>query len=903
MKALRYIFLFCLAALLLACVREDLTEPSEEATPSDKLCLRLGDVDTKLSYSGTTTTFSDGDYIGAVVCKLNDSGSYEYNCTMRWKYNSDGKITPDKIWTYSSDDSSWSLNSSLSYSADADDPPLFTYDSDSYVVVNSNEDLFLFFYYPFIDTETTQSDVPSYTSTESSSEDTDDTGEDSSSETSTTNLLMGMAGPSEASNVTTTSTSDDGSSTNTSVPSFDWESFPMFVNKDQSTSAKHQMSDFLWSNFTIGINSSSTGDHYVSFSKMTATIRVSSYKEIESIRLYSASSEDLIVIGQKIDLKDADLLDFESSDDVYSYSTLGTDEYLVPYNNTSSSSDDSDDETTYYYRFLLPQQASFSGTLKVKFADDSSTEESVSSLSKASAASSGRIVPMADSDTYSLTLSCVDASNSETSISPTIYYYTGDSAPSEGDSSWNTYSSAVSVTSGATVYYYASATGYTSSSVASTTVYADTQVQFSLSATSSSDDSSGGDSSDSSSNVDSGSDSGSSDSTGSYGSGSSGDNGGPTGGGMTVMADDETSSTTSYNVTLGFVDSDSDETVSGATIYYQIVSSDGSVGDTWSTYSSAVSVTSGYTIYYYASATGYSSSSTSACSAITSATAITVDLVPESYAVTLTAVDASGSTISGATMYYQIGSTSGDWSSTTSGSSVSVLYGRTIYYYATYDGDDYVSGSSSSASSSTITAATSLTYSLSDYWDINTALSFTSLATGCIYYVDIVEYSVYCYFDNSSGTITSSTYSTMLSDGTTSTDGLVTNASGVFSWGFDNTSGSPSTFVTTSATINGVVSGVESFSYLFKLEGSPKTYLQLVLSRKSDITVYLVYQSSAPKVKLVNSSDTTIDTQTATASSDNGYMTLKFSDIAAGTYKLMRSSGSCQLLLVTIESS
>lgn len=888
---------------LLSCTREEILEPTaEDAASGSGLSLCIGDVGTRLSYSGATTSFEDGDYIGAVVCKVGDDGTYEYYCTTRWKYNSSGKLTPDKIWTYSSSDGTWSSESDLlsdDYS-DSDSTPLFTYDNDCYVGVNSEDELYLFFHCPFIDPETEDlSAVPSYTSDE------------------TTTLLMGMAASSDASSVTS-----DG----VTVPAFDWESFPMFVNKDQSTSAAHQMSDFLWANFTIGISSSSTGTHYVSFSKMTATIRVKSYKEISDIRLYSADSSDPIVIGQKIDLKDAELADYDSSDEVYSYTVLGSDEYIIPYNNTSTSDDDG--ETTYYYRFLLPQQASFSGTLKVKFADGSSTETSTSSIGGASLfgsssarggaylSSSGGIVALADdSGSYSLTLSCV-SSDSGSSFAPEIYYYIGTSAPSQDSSDWGIYSSAVSVTSGNTVFYYASSDGYTTSTTASTTVYADTEVQFTLSSSSSNSggsgdtDSGGSDSGGSDSGGSGGSSDGSGDSGGSgdsngsgYSGGSNESSGGASTTGISTMADDSSDGSTSYSVTLNFVDSESGSTVDGATIYYYIGSTAPTEGSSdWSTYSSAVSVTSGSTIYYYASATGYTTSSTSACSLITSDTSITVDLTPESYTVTITAVDGSYTAISsGATIYYQIGSTSGDWSSVASGSSVSVLYGRTIYYYATYSGTDYSSGSASSASSATITADTSLTYALSDYWDISQTLSFTSLATGNIYYVNIVEYSFYCYFSKSDWESSGSSYSDIQSNGTTVTTALVTDASDVFSWGYDSTSGSPSTFGSgDSVTIDSDVIS-SSFTDYMKLEGTPKTYLQLTTSRKSDITVYLVYQTSTPAVKLVNSSGTTVDTQTATSSTDGTYMTLTFEDVSAGTYKIMRSSNTCHLLLVTVE--
>lgn len=363
---------------------------------------------------------------------------------------------------------------------------------------------------------------------------------------------------------------------------------------------------------------------------------------------------------------------------------------------------------------------------------------------------------------------------------------------------------------------------------------------------------------------------------------------------MSTMADDDTQTTTSYNVTLSFIDSDSNDAVNGATIYYQTVASGGNVGDTWTTYSDAVSVASGSSIYYYASATGYTSSSASACSTITSATSITVDLAPVSYDVTLSAVDASGSTISSATMYYQIGSTSGDWTSVSSGSSVSVLYGRTIYYYATYDGDDYVSGSSSTASSSTITAASSLIYTLSDYWDISSTLSFTSLATGCIYYVDIQEYLYTCYFDKSDTNISYSTPGSY-------TAGLVTSVSDVFKWGYTSTTPSTFSLLSSSVSINGT-----SYSSYFKFEGGKGTYLEFTARKGAKVTLYATGSSASKSsvgtsLYFMNSSET-ITFSTITFSSDSDYISSSFTVPSKGTYHLKASSGQSCLLLVTIES-
>ena len=315
-----------------------------------------------LTYNGVSTTIGNGELIGCVITKGDTKDVATYYATSAWEYHSStGYLTIDRWWVpeqlNGQTDYTWCL-----YEAVQDSKCDFlTYDSANYTGINSEDYLYFYFYYPFVDpTNEDASDLPSV------------------STNGVTTYQIGLpvgstyvsTGISSYSKVTRTETTDDdGNTTSTStykttsstvsLPAFDWETFPVFVGRDQSTLSKINYSDFLYDAYEVGANNETVGTLTLGFRKETSTIRVTSQTEISDVKLINGNNP--IKVGHYADLHEDE--DVTSSDpDDYQ---LSNDESISGYP-LSTSSDDG-----YEYRFILPPQSNWQG--RVQYTYDSTT--------------------------------------------------------------------------------------------------------------------------------------------------------------------------------------------------------------------------------------------------------------------------------------------------------------------------------------------------------------------------------------------------------------------------------------------------------------------------------------------------------------------------------------------------
>ena len=308
---------------------------------------------TRLTYSGSTTTFDNGDAVGCIICQLNASGDTTYVATSKWVYNTTyNTFMIQRYWTTQerttnnpsgftgttstttttsktrADDTETTTSTTLyayeptegdltnffiSYETtqntlgdDDDDDDL----GGGYTIISSDitDDypLLFFFYYPYIDPfETTWV--------------TTSTGDTLSSDTytATTNIHCwpidesdkylagfpaGAAGcsfnttsiyTSTISNGDTTQTTRTPSYTNTKVStSYNWRQMPYFVCMDQDATSPMalQASDMLYVRYSSAVSSSTAGNLRLSFAKMGSTLRILSTTDIVNARLVCYSS-------------------------------------------------------------------------------------------------------------------------------------------------------------------------------------------------------------------------------------------------------------------------------------------------------------------------------------------------------------------------------------------------------------------------------------------------------------------------------------------------------------------------------------------------------------------------------------------------------------------------------------
>ena len=325
-----------------------------------------------LSYDGVSTTMEDGTLIGCVITSGDTHSTATYYGTAAWKYNASGNyLTIDHWWTYDSTSLAWILHTASKGDTTQD----LTYDSSGYTGINTSDYLYFYFYYPFIDplvtdsesddSEFTLGDIPSVTAESTSSEELKTRADDDSS--TTTTYLMGMpvgediSGTSISSYTTASTTTEssglktraDDTTLSTAFPIFSWKEFPVFINQDQSTLAKHNMSDFLYDAYEAGVNNTTTGTLYLQLRKETATIRViSNTVELSDVKLYvpKDSTSGNIVRGSYISLyADSELSDTPANN------TLTNGDSIRAYDNT----DNAGSSYTADHRIIIPQQTSW----------------------------------------------------------------------------------------------------------------------------------------------------------------------------------------------------------------------------------------------------------------------------------------------------------------------------------------------------------------------------------------------------------------------------------------------------------------------------------------------------------------------------------------------------------------
>ena len=363
-------------SLLAACsdtndklVAEAEADDAQTPTTTGYMLITLDENYTRsLSYDGVSTTMDDGTLIGCVITSGDTHSTATYYGTAAWKYNASGNyLTIDHWWTYDSTNLAWILHTA----SEGDTTQDLTYDSSGYTGINTSDYLYFYFYYPFIDplvesssddSEFTLSDIPSVTTESASSSELKTRADDDSS--TTTTYLMGMpvgediSGTSIGSYTTASTTTEstelktraDATTLSTAFPIFSWKKFPVFINQDQSTLAKHNMSDFLYDAYEAGVNNTTTGTLYLQLRKETATIRViSNTVELSNVKLYvpKDSTSGNIVRGSYINL----YADSELSD-TPDYNTLANGDSIRAYDNT----DNAGSSYTADHRIIIPQQ-------------------------------------------------------------------------------------------------------------------------------------------------------------------------------------------------------------------------------------------------------------------------------------------------------------------------------------------------------------------------------------------------------------------------------------------------------------------------------------------------------------------------------------------------------------------
>ncbi|MDO4158991.1 MAG: hypothetical protein Q4D41_00870 [Prevotellaceae bacterium] len=354
-------FLLALLAIVSLCscsneldIVSDITDDSAAADTNSGFYFTVPS-ETRLTYSGSSTTFSSGDTIGCVIAtKTNDT--YTYTANTQWIYKS-GALVLNKMWTESNGTTS---------QITLDSNPYLETDNKGYIKVNSADPIYFFFYYPYIDSDVLGNENMNVNIPTNSSD----------------SYLMGQV----ASSSSVTINNSEG--TATSYTPYSWTEYPIFVNTNQSTQWLHSIGDFLYASYTnsdegISSNNVPTTSCSLNFAKKTATVRVVSSTALSDVKMTAGATG--IVVGQKIDL---------STGTLNAYTETSGDYLLV----------DNIDITPYKvsekeYRFVLPEQdfSTLEPTLSFSYSkasSDGSTTENVSAsqgLSNFGSLSAGKI--------------------------------------------------------------------------------------------------------------------------------------------------------------------------------------------------------------------------------------------------------------------------------------------------------------------------------------------------------------------------------------------------------------------------------------------------------------------------------------------------------------------------------
>ena len=393
----RLLAVFTLLSSLFTSCSDDYTMENADLQTEQALSTAAGfsvkptNESTRLTYDDLSTTFSNGDSVGCIICTMtsstDDSGnttySYDFVANSLWTYIEDSvAFVIKKYWQVPSTDDTSSDDSNtttltLVEPAENSSSYLISY-SGAKTLINSSDNLYLFFYYPFIDPEeSTLQNVPSYTTTN------DD-------ETTSTTYLCGPPSAYTNDNSTTLySYPATESKTTLTLTPYSWRNWPLFVNSCTST-VSNSMGDWMDARYLYGVNNTTTGNINIQFKHRTAAICINAATDISNVKIVladgsgesgdtgntggSGSTEttqtttttpDSIKIGQLIDLASGKLKDFDTSStstpDQYAYLTQSSDT-LYPYKIDAQN-----------YRFYLPAQDNWAGRLIYSYDYEDST--------------------------------------------------------------------------------------------------------------------------------------------------------------------------------------------------------------------------------------------------------------------------------------------------------------------------------------------------------------------------------------------------------------------------------------------------------------------------------------------------------------------------------------------------
>lgn len=392
--------------MLLAACADDIGPVMDDATTTvgnEGFRFLVAGNASRLTYDDVSTSFSTGDSIGCVICTMSstdttaDDGtttttySYDFLAYSLWTYTSSGTLICKKYWK--TPDSGTKLTATTTTEGSATD--MVTYSGTNTVVNYSDQNIYLFFHYPYVDPDETTNSL-----TEVARTVTDET----------TTYLMG---PPSA--VASTTTAEDGTTTAlytypsaSKLTSYSWRAWPLSVLTNTSATSNTK-GDWMDARYLYGVNPTTSSDITLQFKHRTAAICVTAGETLYDVGIItgattssgktrtegeedvSAADDDTsstdttddtssstttyspIMVGQQIDLASGILTEFTSStaytstDDVYAnaYLTTTTDT-LYPYKVDSKN-----------YRFYLPAQTGFNAELVYRYASEytSTTDE------------------------------------------------------------------------------------------------------------------------------------------------------------------------------------------------------------------------------------------------------------------------------------------------------------------------------------------------------------------------------------------------------------------------------------------------------------------------------------------------------------------------------------------------
>ena len=288
---------------------------------------------TRLTASGYTRTFDEGDLVGCVVCTLatatagDGTTTYSYEMLANSKWAVDGTyntLRPIDYWAVGS--SGYLEKTSIGSNNDL----LFDYDDSGNTIINyvdglydaGDGALYFFYYTPFVEpdetsTTTALDSVPrdttfNYEYTQS----TDDSGNITISRTGSATAGNYMMGPATDNSLTYSGAS--------SLTAYDWQTFPLYVHRDQRTDAHSAASTWMTEQYIQGLYPGSSADVSLVFEPLTADLLVTAGEylawaalvpyESSGTESSSETSAASITLGKQADLKTGDLSEWTQTD-------------------------------------------------------------------------------------------------------------------------------------------------------------------------------------------------------------------------------------------------------------------------------------------------------------------------------------------------------------------------------------------------------------------------------------------------------------------------------------------------------------------------------------------------------------------------------------------------------------